>query len=129
MAEPIPGRHHPLSIWLLSAIFVASGVLHFFFPAPYIAIVPPWLPAAPILVLVSGIAEVLGGLGLLIERTRRIAGTGLILLLIAVWPANLQMLLDARASSASLATETALWLRLSLQPLLMLWVWRASRRP
>jgi uncharacterized membrane protein len=57
----------------------------------------------------------------------RAAGIGLILLLIAVWPANLQMVLNARATDRPLWHETLLWLRLPLQLLLMVWVWRASR--
>lgn len=117
----------PIGLWILAALFVASGVLHFLHPAPYIRIVPPWLPAAPLLVLISGAAEVVGGVGLLFAPTRRIAGIGLILLLLAVWPANFQMLLNARASDASPATEAILWLRLPLQVLLIAWVWRATR--
>jgi uncharacterized membrane protein len=113
---------------LLAAIFVFAGVMHFVIPASYVGIMPPWLPWHRELVYLSGVAEIAGGVGLLIDRTRRAAGIGLILLLIAVWPANLQMLLDARAADKPLAYEAFLWLRLPLQPVLIWWVWRVSRR-
>lgn len=117
----------PLSRWLLAALFVVSGLLHFAFPGAYVRIVPAFLPAAPLLVLISGVAEVLGGIGLLLDRTRRLAGIGLILLLLAVWPANVQMLLEARESGVSPASELLLWLRIPLQLLLIFWVWRVAR--
>lgn len=112
---------------LLAAIFVFAGVMHFVIPASYVGIMPPWLPWHRALVYASGVAEIAGGLGLLIGRTRRAAGIGLILLLIAVWPANLQMLLNARAADVSTAYEAFLWLRLPLQLVLIWWVWRASK--
>ena len=113
---------------VLAAIFAFAGTMHFVIPGQYAAIMPPWLPLHRALVYLSGVAEIAGGIGLLIERTRRAAGIGLILLLIAVWPANLQMLLNARAAGASTLSQTLLLLRLPLQLLLILWVWRASRR-
>ncbi len=70
-------------------------------------IVPSYLPHHRELVYLSGAAEILGGLGLLPEMTRRAAGFGLVLLLIAVWPANVQMLIDARTSQ-----EPRWWLAL-----------------
>lgn len=109
-------------------MFVAAGVLHFRFPEVYERIMPPYLPFHRTLVYLSGAAEVLGGLGMLQERTRRAAGTWLILVLLAVWPANLQMLLDARAAGKPRWWTTLLLLRLPLQIPLTALVWRASRR-
>lgn len=88
---------------------------------------PQYLPLHRELVYLSGALEIAGGLGLLPERTRRAAGIGLILLLIAVWPANLQMLLDARAAGEPSWWVALLWVRLPLQVVLGVWVWRASR--
>src|SRR5688500_17290709 len=99
-----------LSLGLISGIFVVSGLAHFVFPEPYIRIVPPQLPAPGSLVLISGVAEVLGGIGLLVRRTRRAAAVGLIILLLAVWPANVYMLIRAREASASTLEELLLWL-------------------
>lgn len=115
-----------LSRRLLAAVFVAAGILHFLRPASYVGIMPPWLPAPLFLVYLSGALEAAGGLGLLHPATRRAAGWGLVLLLLAVWPANFQMLLNARAAGAGATEEALLWLRLPLQLLLIFWVWRAA---
>jgi uncharacterized membrane protein len=111
---------------LLGSLFVVAGALHFLAPGTYERIMPPYLPLHRELVYLSGALEILGGLGMLSERTRPVAGIGLVLLLLAVWPANLQMLLDARASDRPSWWIGLLWARLPLQLLLILWVWRAS---
>lgn len=112
---------------LLVSSFVVAGTLHFLAPDAYERIMPPYLPMHRELVYLSGALEILGGLGMLSKRTRYAAGIGLVLLLIAVWPANLQMLLDARAEDKPSWWIALLWARLPLQLLLILWVWRASR--
>lgn len=112
---------------LIALIFVVAGVLHFVSPRTYEKIMPPYLPLHRELVYLSGAAEMAGGLGLFSERTRSIAGLGLILLLVAVWPANLQMLLDARAAKKPALWLALLWARLPMQVLLMAWVRRVSR--
>lgn len=113
---------------VLAALFVFAGTMHFVIPGQYERIMPPWLPLHRALVYLSGVLEIAGGLGLLPRRTRRAAGIGLVLLLIAVWPANLQMLLNAREAGASAWAQAALLLRLPLQIVLIAWAWRASRR-
>ena len=75
------------SLVLIAIVFIAAGLLHLLKPAPYIRIVPPWLPAPATLVMVSGVCEILGGLGVLLPATRVAAGWGLIALLVAVLPA------------------------------------------
>ena len=120
------GAGYALSRALLGSIFVGAGVLHFYAPGAYERIVPPYLPLQRELVYLSGALEILGGLGMLTERTRPAAGVGLILLLLAVWPANLQMLLDARATDKPSWWLALLWARMPLQVALMWWVWRAS---
>jgi uncharacterized membrane protein len=109
-------------VLVLSAVFLVAGAFHFVFTDAYAGIVPPWLPHPRALVLLSGACEVAGGLGLLHPRTRRAAAWGLVLLLLAVWPANFQMLFDARSPAA----QALLLLRLPFQPLLMWWVWRTA---
>jgi uncharacterized membrane protein len=76
---------------LLAAIFLISGCLHFLAPDVYLRIMPPWLPAHRLLVYLSGAAELLGATGLLIPATRHAAAWGLVILLIAVLPANIYM--------------------------------------
>ncbi len=115
-----------LSTAILAAVFIIAGAMHFVIPASYERIVPEWLPNAALLVQVSGVAEILGGIGLLVPGMQRYAGIGLIALLVAVFPANVEMLRLARADDASFLAEAALWLRLPLQPLLIWWVWRVT---
>ena len=85
------------------------------------------LPAKRALVYWSGVAEILGGLGLLFRRTRKAAGWGLVALLAAVFPANVYMA-TAAERFAAMAPAWALWARLPLQPLLMFWVWATAVR-
>ena len=108
-------------------VFVGAGVLHFVAPGTYERIMPPYLPLHRELVYLSGALEILGGLGLLTERTRTAAGVGLILLLVVVLPANVQMLIDARVADKPSRWLALLWLRLPLQGVLAAWVWRVSR--
>jgi len=112
---------------LLAAFFVGSGVNHFLAPRFYRAMVPPRLhDHAKEVVDISGVAEILGGLGVLLPSTRRHAGVGLVALLAAVFPANLYM---ARTPERfNRIPQWALYARLPLQPLAMWWAWRATRR-
>ncbi len=115
-----------LSRGLLSAVFVGAGALHFTSTEAYVQIVPPYLPEPRALVLVSGAAEIAGGLAVLAPRLRRPGGLWLIALLVAVFPANVHMALNAdqfRGIPAAL-----LWLRLPLQAVLVAWVWSATLR-
>jgi len=78
-------------------------------------------------VLVSGGLEMLGGLGMLCPRSRRAAGVGLVALLIAVFPANVQMLVMARSGDVPGWAELLLWLRLPFQGVIIAWVWLVTR--
>ena len=120
-------RAQKASLGLLAVGFIGAGVMHFIRPRMFTQIVPPQLPAPQTLVAVSGAAEVLGGVGLLIPRLRKAAGWGLVALLAAVFPANIYMATVAERF-ASLAPAWVLWARLPLQPLAMLWVWWAAVR-
>jgi uncharacterized membrane protein len=111
---------------VLSAFFVAAGLLHFVKPRPYVAIVPDALPHKRQLVYVSGVAEIAGGLGVLAAPTRRAAGWWLILTLIAVFPANVNMAINADRFRS--VPEPLLWARLPVQGVLIAWVWRVAMR-
>ena len=116
-----------LSRRLFAGFFVAAGVNHFVSPRFYRAIVPPPLQhEAKRVVELSGVAEVLIGLAILPERTRRAAGAAAIALLAAVFPANLYMAREREHFKR--VPRWALYARLPLQPLMMLWAWRATRR-
>jgi uncharacterized membrane protein len=116
-------RRPPWSLYLLAALFVGAGLLHFLHPETYLRIMPPALFAPRLLVLLSGVAEIAGGLGLLLPATRRWAAWGLLVLLLAVFPANIYML---QIHEQLHIPAWVAWARLPLQPLLMWWVWRVS---
>lgn len=114
--------------FLLAAFFAAAGVGHFTQTAFFVEIVPAYLPAPLALVYVSGVAEILGGVGVLIPKVRRYAGWGLLALLVAVFPANLNMALNPRPLQHAPAwmgqpSQLGLWLRLPFQAVFMVWVW------
>ena len=115
------------SWWLrapLAALFVGTGTLHFTNPEPFVAIVPQALPAPLALVHASGVAELMGGVGLLHPRTVRPAGWWLIATLLAVFPANIGMALSPERHPG--IPEWALWARLPLQAVLIAWVHQAA---
>jgi uncharacterized membrane protein len=116
-----------IALVLLAAFFVFAGVTHFTNPEFFIAIVPDWLPDPPLMVAVSGVFEILGGVGVLIPQTRRLAGWGLIALLIAVYPANVEMALHPDEWLAQGMTKAQLWGRLPLQFLFLAWAWWATK--
>jgi uncharacterized membrane protein len=102
--------------------FIAAGLNHFVNPGFYIRMVPDWLPLHAPLVQISGFCEVAGGAGVLIPQIRRIAALGLLALLIAVFPANVQMAMHPELYR-DIGTETAFAVRLPLQFLIVAWVW------
>ncbi len=104
---------------LLATMMVAAGVLHFARPEKFEPLVPDWLPAPRLLVLVSGAFEIAGGVGLLILKTRRAASWGLMALFAAVFPANVYM------ATHKIYTDNplVLWGRLPFQAVLIGWAW------
>lgn len=115
-----------LSQSLLGALFITTGVLHFISPKFYEAIIPESWPYKKEMVQVSGVAELAGGIGVLVPSTRRLAGKGLIALLLAVYPANINMAVNPGKYRRFPAW--ALWARLPLQFLAIGWVRRAALR-
>lgn len=116
--------------YLLAAFFVVAGLNHFISPDFYLAIMPPYLPWPLGFVYLSGFFEVALGLLLLMPRFVVLAAWGLVALLIAVFPANIHMAINADLFPNFSAT--ALWLRLPLQLVLIAWAYwytRPSRPP
>ena len=109
---------------LFGPFFIVAGVLHFVIPRTYEAIIPDYLPAQRELVYASGVAEIVGGAALLHPRTRRFGMWFSIATLVAVFPANLHMAIDADRYDIPPA---ALWARLPLQALLIAWAYSAGR--
>ena len=123
----------PISRLLLAIFFVAAGVNHFVAPSTYLQIIPTFLPARVEANYISGAAEILGGIGVLFVQTRSLAGVGLILLLICVFPANVYGALHGMQISGRTIPAWLLWLRLPLQAVLIGWVyfacWKAEKTP
>lgn len=113
---------------LLAAVFyVSAGVLHFTNTAFYLKIMPPYIPWQLTMVRISGVCEVLGGVGLLIPATRQIAAWGLVALLIAVFPANLYMAINPMEAGAAGLPAVIRWGRLPLQLVFIVWVLWCSK--
>jgi uncharacterized membrane protein len=114
-----------LPVYLLATLFIGAGLAHFAWPAGYVRIVPRWVPDAEAAVLWSGVAEILLGGAILLKRTRHAAAIGIVMLLIVVFPANVQMAKDWMQKGSSTS-----WLaiaRLPLQALLILWAWKVRK--
>lgn len=112
----------------LAGIFLVSGVLHFVAPKPYASIVPKPLPYKTELVYASGAMEIGCAALLARSRTRRLGGLLSFGLLLAVFPANLQMTLDAwRDPRTPLWYRIGLVLRLPLQIPPLRWALAAAR--
>lgn len=111
---------------LLGVVFLTSGTLHFLRPDVYEQIMPGYVPAHRELVLASGAAEIAGAVAVAFPRTRSGAGLWLAAVLVAVFPANVHMALHPGRYPS--LPESLLWARLPLQPLLVWWALRATRR-
>ena len=101
--------------------------MHFVKPDIFMRAMPPYLPYPLELIFISGVFEILGGVGLLVSlpKLRAAAGLGLIALLIAVFPANINMALNPQLFSE--IAPIVLYCRLPLQLVLILWVRWASK--
>jgi uncharacterized membrane protein len=108
--------------------FIFAGVMHFVIPKTYRKIIPPYVPAPTAMVYASGVAEIVGGAGLLLARRRRLAGWWLIATLIAVFPANLQMALNPDQYPDVPGGAVSLWARLPVQGVFVAWVLSAMKR-
>ncbi len=118
-------KREKISLYIMAAFYVIAGVNHFMTPEFYKKIMPPLLPWHLSLIHISGIFEIALGLLLLAKQTRRMAAWGIIALLVAVFPANVQMMLNYQREQNSY-----LWmavLRLPLQIVLILWAYQFTR--
>jgi uncharacterized membrane protein len=107
--------------------FMLAGLNHFRVPGFYLRMMPPYLPWHAALVYASGVAEVMLGALLLVPKTSIVAAWGLVVLLIAVFPANVHMALYPELFSEF--PPALLWARLPLQIFLIAWALRYTRRP
>jgi len=121
-------RAKTVSVWLMGAFYVIAGLNHFRAPEFYLPIMPPYLPWHSELILLSGVAEVMIGVGLLVPRARVLAAWGAIALLVAVYPANIhQALADVPIGNPPHSVGALRWIRLPLQFVLMAWAYWHTR--
>lgn len=112
---------------VLAIFIVTAGVLHWVTPEPFVKIVPSFLPAPLALVYISGVFEILGGVGLLIPWVNQAAAWGLIALFIAVFPANINMAVNRIHLDGIPDSPWLLWGRLPFQAVLIAWAWWYTR--
>jgi uncharacterized membrane protein len=115
-------------LYVMAAFYIFAGVNHFRVPEFYVAIMPPYLPWHLELVYISGIAEIVCGIGLLIPRTRVLAAWATIALLLAIFPANIHVALNnvvmpGRTEGLGIWN----WVRLPFQFLFIAWAWWYAR--
>jgi uncharacterized membrane protein len=116
--------------WIFTVVMVVAGLNHFLDPDTYVAMMPDALPAHRALVYLSGVAEIAGGLGLALSATRTAAAWGLILLFIAVFPANLNMAINELPLGGHPVPAWAMWARLPFQLVFIAWAfWYARPEP
>jgi uncharacterized membrane protein len=119
-------KRKQISLYIMTAFYVISGIMHFVRPDTYNAIVPRWLPYSMEIVYISGIAEIICALLLLFPATMRLGAWLIILVLIAVFPANIQMAVNYYHNH-----NPYFWLsvlRLPFQILLIWWAWKFARK-
>jgi uncharacterized membrane protein len=114
-----------VSILVIAAFFFIGGVAHFVFTDVFVRIMPNYLGYQKELVLISGLFELLGAIGILFPSTRLLAGYGLIVLIIAVFPANINMAIHPQDYKS--IPELLLWLRLPLQFFFVWFVWQSIK--
>lgn len=110
----------------LTIIFGIAGVAHLVRPAGFVAITPHWVPEPAMVVMLTGLAELAGAIGLIIPRLRVAAGIGLALYALCVWPANINHAVNDIALGG---IRLGWWYhgpRLALQPLIIWWALWAS---
>lgn len=110
----------------MALALVLVGADHWINPERYLAMMPPWVPLHLELVLFTGAAEIAGALGLLLPKTRRLAGFMLAIYFVAVFPANVHNALNGLAVEGLPQAGWYYWTRLPFQPLAIWWALYAA---
>ena len=120
------GKRKKISLYIMAALYIVAGIYHFISPGFYKKIMPPWLPWHYPFIYISGICEFFLGVLLLLPQTRKWAAWGIIALLVAVFPANVQMMLNYWHQQ-----NPYLWVaivRLPLQLVLIGWAYQFTKK-
>lgn len=111
-----------------AVMFVLIGIMHLATPRKLTYMIEGWLPYALELVLISGVLEIVFGIGLLVPAVSIYAAWGLILLLIAMFPANIYVAVKQLPAPGGLPAKAwYTWSRLAFQPVYIAWVWWCVR--
>jgi uncharacterized membrane protein len=111
-------------LYVMAAFYAAAGMNHFVHPDVYLPMMPTYLPAHRELILLSGLAEVGFGTALLIPNVRPAAAWGLIAMLLAIFPANINIALhNVPLFGRSEGFGAWNWIRLPFQAVLIVWAW------
>jgi len=124
-----PNRRKEILRGILSVCIIIVGITHFIRPDQYARIVPPQLPNPVGLVYISGVFEILGGIGLMIPFVSVAAAWGLIALFIAVFPANINQAINSIPIEGIPHHPLFYWFRLPFQAVLIAWAWWYTRKP
>ena len=112
---------------LLTVVMLHAGAAHFTMTAAYVAIMPSFLPFPLALVYLSGVLEIVLGLGLQVPALRRLAAWGLVALLIAVLPANINQAVHNLQPEGLQMSQTMLWVRIPMQLVFLAWAFWMTR--
>ncbi len=109
-----------IGLYLMSLLYTAAGIYHFVKPKFYLAIMPPYIPNHKLMVLLSGIAEVICGVGLLFTATRSLSAWGIIAMLLIFFTVHIYMVTSDKFHKLP---KAALWGRIVLQFLFIYWAY------
>jgi uncharacterized membrane protein len=111
-------------LWIMGIFYIVAGLAHFANPGGYLPMMPPYLPWHLALIYLSGLAEFVLGVAVLVEPLRPLAAWGIIMLLIAIFPANLHIALNnVPLFGAAEGAGVWNWVRLPFQGVLIAWAW------
>ena len=118
-------------ILIMILFYFFAGINHFIKPSTYVNLIPPYLPWPEILNYLAGFFEITFAILLIPIKTRKYAGWGIILMLIAFMPTHIYMIQEAKLDPLSLGkftiTPLIAWLRIPLQGILILWAYWCSK--
>ncbi len=126
IAKSILRSRRQISLWIMIAVYLAAGINHFRMPGFYYPLIPDYMGNKPLLNTLSGIAEILLAIGLIIPVTRKWACYGVIALLLAFLPTHIWMITksDALKIEGHALPGWAAWIRLLvIHPILLYWAW------
>ncbi|MHA7131429.1 DoxX family protein [Algoriphagus namhaensis] len=117
-------------LYIMAFFYLVAGVNHFIKPEFYLPLIPDYMPDAALLNIISGVAEILGAIGLLIPATRKLAAWGIILMLVAFVPSHVYFIqIGSCVPDVLCVDEWIGWVRLIvIHPVLIYWAWIYTKK-